>query len=174
MILESGVITDLVQIKRLGQQKRGENERLRKHMKRHVFVERRLRQLAEQIEQDIDCTQCANCCKVATVRLMDRDVERLAKFFRLSAERFVADYCDLSEEEGLILKRDDKSGCTFLDGTTCTIYEARPRNCEYFPHVVRGEGSLLSRMWEFTDRACYCPIVYNTLEAWKPEVGFTR
>jgi hypothetical protein len=27
-------------------------------------------------------------------------------------------------------------------------------------------------MWDFGDRACYCPIVYNTLEAIKEEVGF--
>ncbi|MEJ5368760.1 MAG: hypothetical protein WHT08_10600 [Bryobacteraceae bacterium] len=24
------------------------------------------------------------------------------------------------------------------------------------------------------DRACYCPIVYNTLEAWKQETGFSK
>jgi hypothetical protein len=28
-------------------------------------------------------------------------------------------------------------------------------------------------MWQFIDRACYCPIVYNTLEAWKQETGFS-
>ena len=52
------------------------------------------------------------------------------------------------------------------------MYEARPHNCEYFPHLVRGEGSVLSRMWEFKDRACYCPIVYHTLEEFKKETGF--
>jgi hypothetical protein len=40
--------------------------------------------------------------------------------------------------------------------------------------VVRGNGSIASRMWQFTDRACYCPIVYNSLEAFKKELGFTR
>jgi hypothetical protein len=29
-------------------------------------------------------------------------------------------------------------------------------------------------MWQFVDRACYCPIVYNSLEAFKKELGFTR
>jgi hypothetical protein len=27
-------------------------------------------------------------------------------------------------------------------------------------------------MWDFADRACYCPIVYETLEALKRESGF--
>jgi hypothetical protein len=29
-------------------------------------------------------------------------------------------------------------------------------------------------MWQFIDRACYCPIVYNSLEAFKQETGFRR
>jgi hypothetical protein len=29
-------------------------------------------------------------------------------------------------------------------------------------------------MWQFIDRACYCPIVYNALEAFKEDAGFTR
>jgi hypothetical protein len=29
-------------------------------------------------------------------------------------------------------------------------------------------------MWEMIDRACYCPIVYNSLEAFKEELKFKR
>jgi len=167
------VITDLVQIRRLGEKQRKDNERLRQHLKRHDFVERRLRRIAEEIEEATDCTACANCCKSATVRLAGRDVANLAHYLRISREKFLAEYTAQSPEEGLILRRDE-TGCVFLDGALCSIYEARPRNCQYFPHLVRGEGSLQSRMWEMPDRACYCPIVYNTLEAWKEEVGFQR
>ncbi len=166
------MITDLVQIKRLGENKREENEKLRKHMKRHVFVERALRRIALDVEEAIDCTTCANCCRVATAKLTERDVLKLAKFLRIKPHQFLRDYCDESEEEGVVLKRSDETGCIFLDGTTCTVYEARPATCEDFPHLVRGAGSLLSRMWEMPDRATYCPIVYNALEAFKPEVKF--
>jgi hypothetical protein len=38
--------------------------------------------------------------------------------------------------------------------------------------MVRGNGSIASRMWQFVDRACYCPIVYNSLEAFKAEMGY--
>jgi len=44
----------------------------------------------------------------------------------------------------------------------------QPHGC---PHTVRGHGSIESRMWQFIDRACYCPIVYNTLEAYKADLG---
>jgi Fe-S-cluster containining protein len=166
------MITDLVQIRRLGEKDRRENEAFRKRMKRHDFVERRLRRIAEEIEDAIDCTVCANCCRVATVRLQERDVEKLAKFLRVKTSQFLRDYCTEDPDEGLILKRSE-TGCIFLSGNECTVYEARPGTCVDFPHMVRGPGSLPSRMWEMIDRACYCPIVYNTLEAWKKETGFT-
>ena len=78
------MLTDLVQIRRFGEQKRAENERFRKHLKRHAFAERRIRKITENVEEDIDCLACANCCRVATVRLSERDVVRLAKHSTLS------------------------------------------------------------------------------------------
>ncbi len=165
------MLTDLVQIRRMGEKKREENERFRKHLKRHTFVEKSFRRIAKDVEDKIDCSLCANCCREATVRLADRDIEKLAKFLRVKPAQFIREYCEESEEEGLILKRTD-TGCIFLDGNLCSVYEARPGNCEDFPHLLRGQGSLQARMWEFKDRACYCPIVYNTLEAFKEETGF--
>jgi len=168
------VVQDLVQIRLLGEKKREENLRFRKHMKSHDHSDRILRRIAEGIEEQIDCTQCANCCRVATARVTERDVERLAKFLRIKPARVMADFVVESEEEGYVLRRDDQSGCVFLNGNECTVYEARPESCQRFPHVVRGNGSIASRMWEFVDRACYCPIVYNSLEAFKEELKFQR
>ena len=165
------MLTDLIQIRRLGESKRDENERFRKHLKRHNFVERRFRHLAQEIEERIDCTECANCCRVATARITPRDVEKMARFLGMKPARFVAEYTTETADEGLILRRTE-DGCVFLAGNECTVYAARPHNCENFPHLVRGEGSLTARMWDFKDRACYCPIVYHTLEAFKEEVKF--
>ncbi len=168
------MIEDLVQIRILGEKKRPENERFRRHLKTHDHSERRMRRIGEEIEAQIDCTVCANCCRVATVKLNDRDIERLAKHFSISQAQFLAEYTTESEEEGRILQRSDAEGCVFLEGTVCSVYEARPETCSRFPHLVRGNGSIASRMWQFIDRACYCPIVYNALEALKDETGFKR
>ena len=168
------MITDLVQIQMLGEKKRQENERFRRHLKSRDHSDRILRRLALGIEEQIDCTVCANCCRVATARLTERDVERLAKYLRIKPSRFLAEYAETSEEEGLILRRDSKTGCIFLNGNECIVYDARPESCQKFPHVVRGNGSIASRMWELIDRACYCPIVYNSLEAFKEELRFKR
>jgi Fe-S-cluster containining protein len=168
------MITDLVQIRQLGEKKRPENEKFRRYLKSHDHSDRILRRIAEGIEEQIDCTQCANCCRVATVKVSERDVERLARHLRISPAAFVAQYTMESEDEGKILRRTEAAGCVFLDGNDCTVYDARPDICQRFPHLVRGNGSIASRMWQFIDRACYCPIVYNGLEAFKEETGFRR
>jgi len=167
------MIQDLVQIRLLGEKKRPENERFRRYLKTHDHSERRMRRIAEEIEGQTDCTVCANCCRVATVRISDRDIDRLARHFSITRAEFLSEYANESEEEGRILRRN-AGGCVFLEGNDCTVYDARPDTCSRFPHLVRGNGSIASRMWQFIDRACYCPIVYNALEAFKEETGFRR
>src|SRR3954453_23715276 len=99
------MLIDLVQIRVQGEKKRDENLRFRRHMKSRDHSDRILRRIAEGIEEQINCTQCANCCKVATVKLSERDVERPARALRIPASRFLADYAVESEEEGLILRQ---------------------------------------------------------------------
>lgn len=156
----------------MGEKKRDENLRFRTFMKSRDHSDRILRRIAQGIEDEIDCTACANCCRVATAVVKERDVEHLARFLRISEARFLDEYTTESEEEGRVLRRTDAEGCIFLSGNECTVYEARPDACQRFPHVVRGNGSIASRMWQFVDRACYCPIVYNSLEAFKEEMGY--
>jgi Fe-S-cluster containining protein len=167
-------ITDLVQIRVLGEKKRDENLRFRRHMKSHDHSDRILRRIAEGVEQQIDCTQCANCCRVATARVTERDVHRLARHFRVKEERIMADYVVASDDESFILRRHENGACVFLSGNLCTVYEARPEVCQRYPHLVRGNGSIASRMWEMVDRAAVCPIVYHSLEAFKQELRFKR
>jgi uncharacterized protein len=167
------MITDLVQIRRLEQQQRGENERFRAYFKRHRHSDRRLRRFGEEIEAEIDCTACANCCRVTEVGITAKDIEKLAKFIGASEREFMGQFTAL-DESGAVILRKNEAGCVFLEGNLCSVYEARPQNCANFPHVVRGTGSIASRMWEFLDRAAYCPIVYNWMERVKDDIGFRQ
>lgn len=164
---------DLVQIKRVGEKQRAENERFRAWLKRHNFVEKRFKAVAQEAQDATDCTACANCCKVATTQISERDAERLARYLGMRISDFLRDYTVESPDEGRILRRNE-NGCVFLAGNLCSVYEARPQTCELFPHLVKGNGSLLSRMWHMPDRAVYCPIVFNTLEQFKVESGFKK
>jgi Fe-S-cluster containining protein len=174
------MLTDLVQIRRLGEKNRVENLKFRRWIKSHNYVERQFRHAAEEIHGEIDCRACAECCRVTEVQLVDRDVEHLARYLGISRQKFLDEYTTLDAEGTLILRRTQagkdagKGACVFLDGNDCTVYDARPGNCEKFPHLLRGSGSLESRMWEFADRATYCPIVYNWMEAVKDLTNFRK
>ena len=169
------MITDLVQIKTLGEKKQVENERFRKYLKRHNFPELKFRRVSEEIEDQIDCRACASCCKVAETNITYRDAEKLAKYLSMPVKQFINTYTTTSafedEEEETILRRRD-TGCIFLEGNDCSVYDARPATCRDFPHLMRGAGSFESRMWQMPDRATYCPIVYNALEAFKKLMSY--
>jgi len=165
------MITDLVQIERLSRQKRDENSRFRAYLRRHRHSDRRLQKFAEEIEEQIDCTACANCCRITEIGIDERDIQKLAKFLGMSREEFLRDYTMRASDGELILKREE-SGCVFLSGNLCSVYEARPQNCAKFPHLVRGDGSIDSRMWRMVERVTFCPIVYNWMERVKEDTGF--
>ena len=174
MVTFGWMITDLVQIRTLGEKKREENERFRRHLKSRDHSDRILRRIAEGIEEQIDCTVCANCCRGPHVYIEWRDVVRLMRFLGVSQKEFLEKYTMPGDEEKRVLLRSSATGCVFLEGNLCSVYGARPDVCRRFPHLVRGNGSIASRMWQFIDRACYCPIVYNALEAFKEETRFRR
>lgn len=155
------VVTDLIQIRREGEKQRPENLRFRKWIKSHTFVERQFRRAAEEVQSAIDCQACAECCRVTEVQIVERDIEKLARFLGLPPKQFMEEYTALDSDGAVILRRTEERGCVFLQGNECTVYEARPGNCERFPHLLRGAGSLESRMWDMVDRATYCPIVFN-------------
>jgi Fe-S-cluster containining protein len=156
----------------MGEKNKEENFRFRRWIKSHNFVERQFRQVAEKIQDAIDCRACAECCRVTEVELVDRDVERLARYLGLRPQKFLEEYATQGSDREVILRRTEKEGCVFLQGNECTVYDARPGNCERFPHLVRGAGSIQSRMWQFVDRATYCPIVFNWMEEVKGLTNF--
>ena len=166
--------TDLARIRELGEQQWEENHRFRRFLKVRRHSDATLRHLALKIEDQIDCRACANCCRIVATPVSERDIKRLSSFLRRSVKDVLASFTVEDEDEGLILRRTDPAGCIFLDGNDCTVYDARPDTCQRFPHLVRGNGSLVSRMWQFIDRAVYCPIVYNSMEAFKESMGFRR
>jgi len=169
------VITDLVQIKTLGEKKLDDNLRFRRFMKSRDHSDRILRRIAEGIQDQIDCTACANCCRTSTTEVTERDIDRLARHLRSTPERVIQEYTAIDPEDGTrILKFTEGAGCVFLDGNLCRVYEGRPDICQRYPHLVRGNGSIASRMWSLGERAAVCPIVYNSLEAFKEHMRFRR
>lgn len=98
-------------------------------------VDRLFHETHERIFAETDCLACANCCKTTSPIFTNRDIERLAKHFRVRPAEFVDRYLRTDEDADYVLKQ---SPCTFLNAdNTCSVYEERPQACREYPHTDR-------------------------------------
>jgi uncharacterized protein len=168
-----GVLTDLVQIRQLTEMHRADTLTFQRHLAAHHYPDGPFRILARTVEQQIDCTACANCCRQTRVSLSEAEIAVIARYLELESSEVVRQYTipDADNSSARIL-RHSKDGCVFLDGNLCMVYEARPRACQEFPHLSVSTRSLGSRMSSVFRRAGFCPIVYNVLESYKKLIGY--
>lgn len=167
------MVTDLAEVFRLGTAKAQENLDFRRYLSAHHHDERPFQILASEIQQHVDCTACANCCRHSVVALNHEDIERIARHLGAAAEEITALYT-VGDADGPALRtlRSSEEGCVFLAANHCSIYDARPQTCRDFPHVAVGSHSLGSRASSHGRWAALCPIVYNALEEYKHVTGF--
>ena len=100
----------------------------------------------EQPRVYFDCSKCpAFCCSIyERVQVTKRDLNRLAKYFQVSADEAEKRYTRIDRESGeRVLRRvkDEifEKTCMFLNQETrgCTIYHARPAVCREYPDRTR-------------------------------------
>ena len=92
------MVTDLVQIRRLAETDAGENRCFRRFLKAHHVPDRLFRRIAREVEQQIDCKACANCCREPRVNVSGRDIEVLARYLDMLPERVVKE-CTIVDPE---------------------------------------------------------------------------
>jgi uncharacterized protein len=89
----------------------------------------------EKAFKEMDCLDCANCCKTTSPIFIQTDIDRLSKIFRMKTSQFIDEYLHRDEEGDYVL---NSSPCPFL-GTDnkCLVYEDRPKACREYPHTNR-------------------------------------
>ena len=112
---------------------------------------------------EVDCLQCANCCKTTSPIFYENDIERIAKALRMKPGDFVEKYLRVDEDRDYVLK---SSPCPFLDTENyCSIYADRPKACREYPHTDR------KKMVQVTDltlkNTLVCPAVFEMVERLK-------
>jgi len=167
------VVTDLAEVFRLGTAKAKENLAFRRFLSAGHCPEKPFQILAGEVQREVDCTACANCCRHAIVPLSDAEIEEMARHLDATVERVRRLYTapDPQVPAARVL-RNSEQGCVFLDGNLCMIYQARPRACRDFPHVAEGTHTLASRPASLARWAALCPIIFNALERYKRITGY--
>lgn len=122
-----------------------------------------MQELHEDEFEKTDCLLCANCCKTTGPLFTDRDIERIAKHFRMKPQKFIQSYLRMDEENDYVLK---SVPCTFLgEDNYCSIYDVRPKACREFPHTDR------KKFHQITDltlkNVAICPAAFNIVEEMK-------
>lgn len=122
------LVTDLTTIKQRALAEEDANVRFRQFIKYRLnWSDRRLDEtvleIVREVEAAIDCTQCANCCRVLEISLEPEDIAGLAAHLNLSAAKVEAQY---AREGNYCEKSFAHRPCAFLQDNRCSLYPARP------------------------------------------------
>ncbi len=121
---------------------------------------KRLSALHEEAFSEINCLDCARCCKNYSPRFKQPDIRRISKYLRLSESAFIEKYLRMDEEGDYVVR---SKPCPFLQSdNACSIYDVRPGDCARFPYT--DEDVLLRKKNITLKNSTFCPAVYFVLE----------
>lgn len=125
-----------------------------------------MQELHETEFERTDCLKCANCCKTTGPLFTDKDIQRIAKHFKMKEQQFIETYLRRDEENDYVLQTVP---CRFLGADNyCSIYEVRPKACREFPHTDRKKFQQISNLT--LKNVAICPAAYNIVEEMKKRI----
>jgi Fe-S-cluster containining protein len=116
--------------------------------------------------RDIDCTECANCCKTMTPTFTKADVKRIATHLEMTPKDFTAKWL-IKEEDGTDMVNKIQP-CQFLVNNMCSIYEVRPADCAEFPHHNKKPFDAYNDT--FKNNLIHCPATLTLVDRLKKVV----
>lgn len=106
----------------------------------------------EKAFEQINCLECANCCKTTGPLFTKKDRERIAKYLGMKTSDFEDKYLQVDEDEDWVLQ---ETPCAFLgEDNYCSIYNVRPKACAGFPHTDHAGMKSLLKITEKNSRVC--------------------
>jgi Fe-S-cluster containining protein len=163
-------ITDPNEVARLAALQAEQNAHLKVRVKQ--IPTRQLDEIVATVAKDviaaIDCTQCANCCKTLEPELSESEIERLAQHRQETRAAFEKKFLGYDPQREVHYL---KPVCTFLQDNRCSAYPDRPIACREYPRLVPD----LKFRWKKTMQDYHiCPIVFNTMEILRTQLGESK
>lgn len=132
----------------------------KKNKKRLDKMDTIVHELHERFSSEIDCLECANCCRSLGPAIYDKDIERMAKALKVKPAQVVDRYLRVDTDGDYVFK---EMPCPFLmDDNYCSIYESRPKACREYPHTDRKKFSQIYKLT--VTNTTTCPIAYEVLK----------
>lgn len=155
-------------LQKLAKEKQEENKRFFAQLKKKPpkNLDYLTQEIHDEISSEIDCLQCANCCKTTGPLLTNIDIERISKHLCLKSSEFINRYLRIDEDKDYIFQ---SMPCPFLASDNyCLIYDVRPKACREYPHTDRKKiyqiGNLTIKNTEI------CPIAFKVVEKMKSSI----
>jgi uncharacterized protein len=119
--------------------------------------------LHEEIFSNIDCLACGNCCKILGPRIINKDIDRLSKYFKIKQNVFIDRYLRIDEDNDYVFK---SMPCPFINSQNyCLVYTERPKACREYPHTNRRR---FHQIFDITLKNTFiCPGVFEIIEELK-------
>lgn len=117
----------------------------------------------EEIFQEINCLNCANCCSTTPALITDKDAQRIARHFKISTKEFYRKYTVRDDDGDDVFRQ---TPCIFLGKDNyCSIYDVRPNSCREYPHTDHPKMKQILDI-TFKNREV-CPAVFDIIDMMK-------
>ena len=120
-----------------------------------------------EVFKEVNCLECANCCKTTGPLYTDKDIDRIAKHLRMKPADFEQKFLRVDEDNDKVLQN---LPCFFLNkDNTCSIYEVRPKACREYPHTDRKKIYQINHLT--IKNTLICPAAYIFVEKMMKRIG---
>jgi len=118
------------------------------------------REVHDQVFADLDCLDCARCCRGLGPLIRERDIQRLSKSLKMKETQLIESYFQIDEEGDYIFK---EIPCPFLgEDHYCFVYADRPDACRRYPHT--DQRRMKGRLNTLLKDCAVCPAAVLILE----------
>lgn len=153
---------DLSELKKKAAESNKQNKKLIQKLKKQKgkVVDQLFHEAHDNAFKNINCLNCANCCKTTGPLFTNKDIDRISKHLNLKPQGFITQYLRLDEDNDYVLK---EVPCSFLgEDNYCSIYEVRPKACAEYPHTDRvKQQQILNLNLKNTE---VCPAVHDIFD----------
>lgn len=100
------------------------------------------------------CTGCGQCCTgfPGYVWVTEQEIQGMAQALQMPLDDFVQKYIRKVGNRYSLKERSKTYDCVLLEGKKCTVYHARPTQCQTFPWWQENLES--PEHWEHASKNC--------------------